>query len=139
MSASTRRPPGQILLIDADDTLWENESYFRRVFDQFLDLMEERGWLREDALRELKTVERQRCRRFGYGSLNFAQSMKQVVLVMEGEPCAELSARIDAMVQWILDHPVIPFDGVEHTLEELSGRHRLLLVTRLLRLSQSKP
>ena len=130
MSEPTRQPPGQILLIDADDTLWENESYFRRVFTQFLDIMEDRGWPREDALRELRAVEFQRCQRYGYGSLNFAESMKQVVLVMEGEPCSELSDRIDAMVQWILDHPVLPFDVVEHALDELASRHRLLLVTK---------
>lgn len=125
-----RQPAGQILLVDADDTLWENEAYFRQVFGQFLDIMEARGHLRTDAMDELRSVERERCIEHGYGSRNFACSMEETVLRMEGETPSALTQEIGALVQWILDHPVEPFSGVEETLKDLAARHRMLLVTK---------
>ncbi|NRA95663.1 MAG: HAD family hydrolase [Planctomycetes bacterium] len=121
---------GQVLLVDADDTLWENEAYFRQVFEQFLDIMEARGHLRSDALDALQSVERERCVKHGYGSRNFARSMDETVRQMEGETPSKLMQEIDALVQWILDHPVEPFPGVAETLEDLASRHRMLLVTK---------
>ena len=32
----SRVPPGQNLLIDADDTLWENNIYFERAIADFI-------------------------------------------------------------------------------------------------------
>ena len=32
-------PPGQTLLIDADDTLWENNVYFERVIAAFISYL----------------------------------------------------------------------------------------------------
>ena len=121
---------GQILLVDADDTLWENEAYFRQVFEQFLDIMGTRGHLRADTLDALQSVERERCVKYGYGSRNFARSMDETVRRMEGETPSKLMQEIDALVQWILDHPVEPFPGVAETLEDLASRHRMLLVTK---------
>jgi putative hydrolase of the HAD superfamily len=125
-----RQDSGQILLVDADDTLWENEACFRRVFAQFLDLMEGRGHRRMTALDELRRVERERCGKHGYGALNFARSMAETVDRLEGSAPSELRTEIDAMVQWILDHPIEPFPLVAETLEYLASRHRLLLVTK---------
>lgn len=125
-----RQDPGQILLVDADDTLWENESYFRQVFEQFLDLMEARGHVRSEALELLQRVERERCSQFGYGSRNFARSMGETVRRLEGSTPDDLQQQIDLMVQWILDHPVEPFPQVASTLEHLAARHRMLLVTK---------
>ena len=125
-----RQAPGQILLIDADDTLWENEAYFRRVFEQFLNIMETRGHLRPNALEQLRSVERERCAIHGYGSKNFARSMDEVVRRMEGKTPPGLMSQIDSLVQWILDHPVEPFPDVAATLGELAARHRMLMVTK---------
>jgi putative hydrolase of the HAD superfamily len=34
-----RIPPGQHLLIDADDTLWENNVYFERAIANFISFL----------------------------------------------------------------------------------------------------
>lgn len=31
---------GQYLIFDADDTLWENNIYFERAFDEFVDFLD---------------------------------------------------------------------------------------------------
>ena len=126
-----RELPGQTLLIDADDTLWENEAHFRAVWGWFLDEMELRGHTRERSLDTLRRIERERCARFGYGALNFALSIVDAVTAMEGATCpADFDAAIHAQKDGILAHPVEPFPRVDETLTELGTRHRLILVTK---------
>ena len=45
MTADTRFAPGQTLLIDADDTLWENNIYFERAIAAFISLPRSQGVL----------------------------------------------------------------------------------------------
>lgn len=126
-----REPEGQTLLVDADDTLWENEAHFRDVWAWFLDEMELRGHRRDQALDTLRRVERKRCARFGYGALNFALSIVDAVTEIEGSPCPpEFEAAIHAKKDWILGQDVEPFPRVDETLTELGSRHRLILVTK---------
>ena len=131
MMPPMREPPGQTLLVDADDTLWENEAHFRHVWAWFLDRMESRGHERDHALDTLRAVERARCARFGYGALNFALSIVDAVADMEGHPCPkDLEEAIHAQKDWILDRPVEPFPRVDATLADLKQRHRLIIVTK---------
>src|SRR5262245_24689840 len=72
--------PPQTLLIDADDTLWENHRYFLRVFDDFLEAAERRGHGRDHVAATVRAIESERTKVMGYGSVNYARSL---VLALE--------------------------------------------------------
>lgn len=120
----------QHLLVDADDTLWENHALFLEVMAAFLDAMEERGHVRAAATEAVRAVERERTRTHGYGSRNFVRSLVLAQARLEGEEDASVRDRFLALGEWIHEHPIEPFPGVPATLESLSKRHRLLLVTK---------
>lgn len=118
------------LLIDADDTLWENHAYFLRVFDDFLAAMAARGHAKDEASRVLREIEAHRTRTFGYGSINYARSLVLALQRLEGRVDPLLEARFRDAGVWIHDHPIELFPRVRETLLELRERHRLLLVTK---------
>jgi putative hydrolase of the HAD superfamily len=122
---------GQTLFIDADDTLWENNIYFERVIQRFCELMEARGHSRDDARRTLNCIERERTKKNGYGVKNFHGSLCEACIQLlsagthdrELETVAELCADLARQAVSVLP-------GVEETLCELSGRHRVILFTK---------
>lgn len=123
-------PTPQVLLIDADDTLWENHRYFLDVFRRFLSLMGRRGHDPEAVARRLRSIESERTRTHGYGSRNFARSLVETALHFEGEIDSTLEQVLLNDGEWIFHHPVEVFPGVEQTLDVLARRHRLILVTK---------
>jgi putative hydrolase of the HAD superfamily len=48
-----RLPPGQTLLIDADDTLWENNIYFERAIAAFTSYLNHREYSPADVRQAL--------------------------------------------------------------------------------------
>ena len=66
----------QNLLIDADDTLWENNIYFERAFDEFVSFLSH-SQLTPDQIRSiLDEIELANIKIHGYGAAEFcAQSM----------------------------------------------------------------
>lgn len=131
MSAGARSGQrGQILLVDADDTLWENQAWFDRALVQFDTICLE---LRVDPRRARDTLreeERVRVAREGYGSRRFARSLKATLTLLGHNPDQALSERLDAVGEEVFHHPTTPFPGVAETLSALAERHRLILVTK---------
>lgn len=122
---------GLTLLIDADDTLWENNVHFEDVIRRFGDLMETRGVPRGVARETLNEIERRRTKVNGYGVANFFGSLCEAceILLAPGQSRHEvtvLAGSCDELVR----RPVTVISGVEPTLRELAGRHRLILFTK---------
>ncbi len=130
------RPPmherfrDQILLCDADDTLWENNVYFLDALVEFLDAVERGGGLRATAERTLREVESARTRSHGYGSANFAASLVETWRRMFGTPSEARIRECEALGRRIFDHPIELLPGVAETLQELGSRHALYVVTK---------
>ena len=59
------------LLIDADDTLWENNIYFEQAIHTFITFLNHSRLSREEVRAVLDEVERL----MGYGSANFTKSL----------------------------------------------------------------
>ena len=121
----------QYLVIDADDTLWENNVYFEQAFDDFIDFLshssltplEIRGVLDEIELANIKTN--------GYGAANFARNLCQCYeRLVEREIGAGDTERIMALAARIMEQPVELIEGVEETLGYLTTRHDLTLFTK---------
>ena len=68
-------PPGQTLLIDADDTLWENNVYFERAIAAFISFLDHLEYSPAEVRAALNAVERETILTHGYGLPSFTQSL----------------------------------------------------------------
>lgn len=115
--------------LDADDTLWENETFFRLTESGFVELLADHG-AREDITRRLYEVERRNLARYGYGIKGFMLSMVQTAIELTDDrvPAATIRRILD-LGQEMLAHPVQLIEGVPEALRALSDR-RLILITK---------
>jgi putative hydrolase of the HAD superfamily len=121
----------QILLIDADDTLWENNIYFERVIATVQQMLRPLGVTPEEFRNHLNEAERQHIVTHGYGTENFTRSL--VATFERFTPSGDdsgMSARVRDLGLGIMDHPLEILDGVLETLDYLAPRHSLFLVTK---------
>jgi FMN phosphatase YigB (HAD superfamily) len=118
--------------IDADDTLWHNETVFRLTQARFADLL--KPWADEDHLLErLAAMERKNLQFYGYGIKGFTLSMLETALELTGGDIpAAVTREVLAAGREMLSHPVEPLPGVEGALTALAARWRLVLITDLL-------
>ena len=72
---SGRFPPGQTLLVDADDTLWENNIYFEQAIASFISYLDHKEYTREQVRERLNEVERENVREHGYGLVSFRRAL----------------------------------------------------------------
>jgi putative hydrolase of the HAD superfamily len=116
--------------LDADDTLWHNESIFRLNQDRFAALMADVA-VPEILTAKLAEVEGRNLRLYGYGVKGFTLSMIETAMELAGgEPPAGVIREILAAGREMLGHPVEPLSGVDAALAALSERFRLVLITK---------
>ena len=121
----------QTLLIDADDTLWENNIYFERAIGQFISFLNHREYSPEQVREILNDVERENIVKHGYGLHSFAHALVGCFERLATEPVTpELHARIHSFAHTIADHPMEILSDVPETLQHLSDRHHLILMTK---------
>jgi putative hydrolase of the HAD superfamily len=121
----------QTLLIDADDTLWENNIYFERAIAKFISLLDHREYTPEQVRLVLNDVERESILTHGYGLHSFAHSLAETFEKLSVDPVTpELHERIRSFTHEIANHPVELIRGVPETLDYLSGRHHLIMMTK---------
>jgi putative hydrolase of the HAD superfamily len=121
----------QTLLIDADDTLWENNIYFERAIANFITFLDHREHTPEMVRLVLNDVERESIVKHGYGLHSFAHSLVETFEKLSVEPITPaLHERIHSFAHQIADHPIEILPGVPETLQYLSERHHLILMTK---------
>ncbi|MGA8161817.1 MAG: HAD family hydrolase [Acidobacteriaceae bacterium] len=131
MPAETPIPPGQTLLIDADDTLWENNIYFERAIAAFISYVDHKEYSREQVREKLNEVERENIRLHGYGLVSFRRALVTCFERLSSEPVPpEKHERILSFAQTIADQEIELLAGVAETLPVLAARHRLILMTK---------
>jgi putative hydrolase of the HAD superfamily len=119
-----------VIGFDGDDTLWHNEQLFADTQQQLRELLAHYADMTTiDAA--LLEVERRNLAIFGYGVKGFTLSMIETAIEISN---AQVSARdihqIVTMGKALLEHPTELLDGVADVVDELSRRHRLILVTK---------
>jgi putative hydrolase of the HAD superfamily len=128
------------LIIDADDTLWENEIYYERCISDFGALMGSLGFDREEAERTVDEVEAERVPLTGYGPHEFARNIAiayERLCQRHGRPVDEAVAKASHQIGLVvLEPPMELLDGVAETLPRLGERFRLILLTKGDRASQ---
>jgi len=124
-------PPGQTLLIDADDTLWENNIYFERAIAAFTGYLNHREYSPAEVRQTLNAVERETILAHGYGLTSFTRSLVTCFERLSPEPVTEDKAeRIRSFARTISDQEIELLPGVAETLKDLAARHRLILMTK---------
>ncbi|HEY7389095.1 MAG TPA: hydrolase, partial [Bryobacteraceae bacterium] len=67
----------QHLIVDADDTLWENNVYFERAFEEFVAFLDHSSLSAAEIRAVLDEIEETNNKIHGYGSLNFGRNLRQ--------------------------------------------------------------
>lgn len=121
----------QTLLIDADDTLWENNIYFERAIGRFISFLNHHEFSPEQVREVLNDVERECIVKHGYGLHSFAHALVDTFERLSASPVTpELHAQINSFAHTIADHPIEMLPEVTETLQHLCGRHHIILVTK---------
>jgi putative hydrolase of the HAD superfamily len=121
----------QTLLIDADDTLWENNIYFERAIADFISFLNHRERSPAEIREILNDVERECIVTHGYGLPSFTRSLVKTFERLSVEPITPaLHETIHGFARTIAEQPVQMLPRVMETLEYLRDRHHLILVTK---------
>lgn len=122
--------PISLICLDADDTLWHNMRHFNAAEDALFAMLQ--PFADAHVARDtLNACEARNLKLYGYGAKGFTLSMIETAVELAGESLSrDLVAAILKAGQDLLAHPVLLFEGVEDTLEALSERGRLVLVTK---------
>jgi putative hydrolase of the HAD superfamily len=115
---------------DADDTLWHNERYFKFTEARFVEMLGEMADAETVSARLLQ-AERKNLQFYGFGIKGFTLSMVETAIeITEGRVAASVIAKILEAGREMLHHPVELLPGARETLEALTGKYRLVLVTK---------
>lgn len=121
----------QTLLIDADDTLWENNVYFERAIADFISFLNHRERSPAEVREILNDVERECIVTHGYGLHSFAHALVKTFERISVEPLTPaLHKTIHGFAHAIAEQPVQLLPQVEETLRYLAELHQLILVTK---------
>lgn len=125
------RYTNQTLLIDADDTLWENNIYFERAIAAFISYLDHRVHPPEKVREHLNICERATIATHGYGIQSFRRSLIDCFEQLSESPITpERHHRIVSFTEAIASNVIELLPAVDLTLSELHQRHRLILVTK---------
>ena len=115
---------------DADDTLWQNEHFYKLTearFREFLGDHAEGGELSS----KLLAAERRNLAAYGFGIKGFTLSMIETAIeVTEGRVPASVIGDILAAGRDMLSHPVETLPHAREALEALAGGYRIILITK---------
>lgn len=115
---------------DADDTLWQNEQFFRMTQERFADLLADYAG-REHLAERLLAAERRNLGHYGFGVKGFVLSMIETAIEVTQErvPASVIRELVEAG-QDMLAHPIHLLPHARDTVERLAGEFRILLITK---------
>jgi len=126
-----RFPQSQTLLIDADDTLWENNIYFERAIAAFIGFLDHKEYSAAEVRQTLNAVERETILSHGYGLSSFTLSLVDCFERLSPAPVTEEKREcVRGFAQAIAAQEIELLPGVSETLADLAGRHHLILMTK---------
>ena len=120
----------KVIALDADDTLWVNETYYREAENKFIKLLSK--YETENKLdQELFKMEMKNLHLYGYGVKSFTLSMVESALELSNfEIKPAVIQQIVEIGKEMLDKPIELLDGVKDTLKVLQPKYRLILATK---------
>ena len=118
------------IFFDADDTLWENERFFRAAEDQFIELLKD--YTTPDGVQDmLWRKQEDNIPLFGYGSKTYMIGMTDAAMELCGGTLPEnIYYGIKKIITELAFHEFTLIEGVEETLQALQGKYRLIVATK---------
>jgi putative hydrolase of the HAD superfamily len=115
---------------DADDTLWQNEQFYRLTETHFTELLSD--YAEGTVVSErLLAAEKRNLQHYGFGIKGFTLSMIETAIeITEGNVPASVIAQILDTGRDLLSHPVETLPEVRETLAALSDQYLLVLITK---------
>jgi putative hydrolase of the HAD superfamily len=124
-------PSRQFLLIDGDDTLWENNLYFEQAIEAFIDFLAHASMNRDQVRAALDEIERMNVSVHGYGSASFTRNLRETFeRLSERDLLPQDIDHVLKLGQRIASQPVQLLANVAETVRYLAGRHDLMLLTK---------
>lgn len=121
----------QVLIFDADDTLWENNILFERVIKDYLDWIDHPTMSLPEARRVLDDIERANAATHGYGTKMLLLSLRECFAKLRGRPATpDEHTKIDELAAVLVNYEIELMPDVPETLDQLGKRHELLMLTK---------
>ena len=115
---------------DADDTLWQNEAFFRLTQDRFTALLADHA-APEHLSERLEAAERRNLGHYGFGVKGFTLSMIETAIeVTEGRVPARVIGELIAAGREMLEHPIELLPHARATVTALAADYRVILITK---------
>lgn len=115
---------------DADDTLWQNEQFYRLTEEQFASLLGDDADVKDISERLLE-AEKRNLEHYGFGIKGFTLSMIETAIeITDGKVAAKTIADILDIGRELLRHPVETLPHVEEALRALNGEYLLVMITK---------
>ncbi|WP_109301078.1 HAD family hydrolase [Aquimarina sp. AU474] len=120
----------KVIAFDADDTLWVNETFFRKAEEEFCELLID-FMPKEQANKLLFDVEMQNLPIYGYGIKPFTLSLIEAAInISNGNVPITLVQKLIDKGKEMLQEPIELIDGIDQTLRQLSQQYRLVVATK---------
>ena len=118
------------IFFDADDTLWENERYFRAAEGKFIELLAD--YTTPEGVQDmLWRKQEDNIPLFGYGSKTYMIGMTDAALELcGGSLTEEIYYGIKNIITELAFHELQIIEGVKETLEALQGKYELIVATK---------
>ena len=125
-----RRPKLEAVGLDADDTLWRNEKFFRIAHELFASLPGDCAEP-DDPGQKLLDVEISNLKLHGFGAKSFTLSMIESALAVADDrvPATIAQKILEAGKEW-MSYPAELIPGAREAIEKLAGSVRLPLLTK---------
>lgn len=118
------------IFFDADDTLWENEQFFRDAEAQFAELLSDYT-SPEGVQQMLWQKQEENIPLFGYGSKTYMIGMTDAAMELCGGILPEkIYYGVKKIITDLAFHEFEIIDGVVETLEALQGKYTLIVATK---------
>jgi len=122
----------KVIAFDADDTLWDNQTFYDEAETHFTTVLEKYGSA-EELSEILFRTESGNMHILGYGAKAVCISMMETALnVTDYKIDGHTMSSIISKVKSLLEIPINILSGVEETLSYIrnSGRYRMVLLTK---------
>ena len=118
------------IFFDADDTLWENERYFRDAEARFAELLSD--YTSPDGVQQMLWQKQEdNIPLFGYGSKTYMIGMTDAALELCGGHLPNhIYYGVKKIITDLAFHELEILEGVEETLEALTGKYELIVATK---------
>ena len=121
----------QHLIIDADDTLWDDAAYFEQAIEDFISLLNHRTLSRAQVRSILDEIELANTGLHIFGSRAFARNLGECFSRLADCPHdPEILTQARELGYRLLHQTRKVLEGVPETLHYLASRHDLILFTK---------